>query len=224
MSETLKTRHDDIVAFDRRGSGPAVVFVSGAGPYRATDPIMGGTAELAAAQGLTTIVYDRLGRGESKAAGRIGPGRVLINRFCSSVLLNVRFDPTATELLRRREVTRWPGAEFPPFIQSSLSRVRSPIPASRLLGIPAIDGEFVTVDSELTWPVLVAHQLSASSAFVLLWDCGQRVCVVHISTGWSPSGVRRPFFLVRKLRFDRSVPGIFARERSRGFRRDIAGL
>ncbi|MGH6823536.1 MAG: hypothetical protein ACREC4_08620, partial [Methylocella sp.] len=25
------------------------------------------------------------------------------------------------------------------------------------------------VDSELTWPVLVAHQLSASSAFVLLW-------------------------------------------------------
>jgi hypothetical protein len=85
MSETLKTRHDDIVAFDRRGSGPAVVFVSGAGPYRATDPIMGGTAELAAAQGLTTIVYDRLGRGESKAAGRIGPGRVLINRFCSSV-------------------------------------------------------------------------------------------------------------------------------------------
>jgi hypothetical protein len=40
-----------------------------------------------------------------------------------------------------------------------------------------------TVDSELTCPVLVAPQMSASSASVLLWDCGQRVCVVHISTG-----------------------------------------
>ncbi len=56
MSERFKTRFDDIVAFDRRGSGPAFVFVSGAGPTRATDPITGRTAELAAAQGLTTIV------------------------------------------------------------------------------------------------------------------------------------------------------------------------
>ena len=51
------------------------------------------------------------------------------------------------------------------------------------------------VDSELTCPVLVAHQLSASSAFVLLWECGQRVSVVHISTGAPPSGFRRRFFL-----------------------------
>lgn len=28
------------------------------------------------------------------------------------------------------------------------------------------------VESELTWPVLVAHRLSASSAVVLRWDCG----------------------------------------------------
>jgi pimeloyl-ACP methyl ester carboxylesterase len=78
MSEYFKTKFDDIVAFDRRGSGPAVVFVSGAGPHRATDPITGRTAELAAAQGLTTIVYDRLGRGESKATGRIGLDRELV--------------------------------------------------------------------------------------------------------------------------------------------------
>jgi pimeloyl-ACP methyl ester carboxylesterase len=77
MSEYFKTKFDDIVAFDRRGSGPAFVFISGAGPYRATDPITGRTGELAAAQGLTTIVYDRLGRGESKAAGRIGLDREL---------------------------------------------------------------------------------------------------------------------------------------------------
>jgi pimeloyl-ACP methyl ester carboxylesterase len=77
MSEYVKTTLDDIVAFDRRGLGPAFVFVSGAGPHRATDPIMGRTAELAVAQGLTTIVYDRLGRGESQAAGRIGLDREL---------------------------------------------------------------------------------------------------------------------------------------------------
>src|SRR5208337_764526 len=44
------------------------------------------------------------------------------------------------------------------------------------------------VDSELTCPVLVAHQMSASSGSVLLWDCGQRLGVVHISTGTPPSG------------------------------------
>ena len=47
------------------------------------------------------------------------------------------------------------------------------------------------VDSELSCPVLVAHQMSASSASVLLWDCGQRGSVVHISTGAPPSGVKR---------------------------------
>ncbi|HLH51852.1 MAG TPA: hypothetical protein VKV96_21125 [Roseiarcus sp.] len=58
------------------------------------------------------------------------------------------------------------------------------------------DFENFSVDSELICTVLVAHQLSASSAFVLLWDCGQRVCVVHISTGAPPSGFRRRFCLV----------------------------
>jgi NAD(P)H-binding len=41
------------------------------------------------------------------------------------------------------------------------------------------------VDSELSCPVLVAHQLSASSGSVLLWRCGRRD-VVHISTGPPP--------------------------------------
>jgi hypothetical protein len=50
-----------------------------------------------------------------------------------------------------------------------------------------------TVDSELTCPVLVAHHMSASSALVLLWDCGQRSSVVHISTGAPPSGFKRRF-------------------------------
>jgi hypothetical protein len=51
----------------------------------------------------------------------------------------------------------------------------------------------VTVDSELSCPVLVAHHMSASSASVLLWACGRGVSVVHMSTGSPPSGFKRRF-------------------------------
>lgn len=67
MSTMLATGSGDHVAFDKRGDGPAVVFVAGAGPFRAIDPCTTETAERAAAAGTTTIVYDRLGRGESPA-------------------------------------------------------------------------------------------------------------------------------------------------------------
>ena len=50
------------------------------------------------------------------------------------------------------------------------------------------------VDSELTCPVLVAHHMSAASAFVLLWDCGQGASLVHISTARPPSGFKRLVF------------------------------
>ena len=77
MSDFTTTRLGDRVAFDHRGSGPALIFVAGAGPFRAIDPWTTETAEAAAAQGISTIVYDRLGRGESPAAGRIGLDREL---------------------------------------------------------------------------------------------------------------------------------------------------
>ncbi|MBZ2197933.1 alpha/beta fold hydrolase [Occultella gossypii] len=77
MSTTLTSGANDLVAFDRRGDGPAIVFVAGAGPFRAIDPWTTETAERAAAAGLTTIVYDRLGRGESVAAGVIDLDREL---------------------------------------------------------------------------------------------------------------------------------------------------
>ena len=77
MSELVTTAMGDTVAYDLRGSGPAVVFVAGAGPHRAVDPWTTQTAERAAAAGLTTVVYDRLGRGESPAEGRIGLDREL---------------------------------------------------------------------------------------------------------------------------------------------------
>ena len=77
MSDFTTTRLGDRVAFDHRGSGPALIFVTGAGPYRAIDPWTTETAEAAAARGISTIVYDRLGRGESPATGRIGLDREL---------------------------------------------------------------------------------------------------------------------------------------------------
>ena len=77
MSAHLTSALGDTVAYDLRGDGPAVVFVAGAGPYRATDPWTTETAERAAESGLTTVVYDRPGRGESPAEGRLGLDREL---------------------------------------------------------------------------------------------------------------------------------------------------
>jgi hypothetical protein len=82
--------------------------------------------------------------------------------------------------------------------RQAISSERRSLIAIESVAIESVDSEWfgqAAVDSELTCPVLVAHQLSASSAFVLLWECGQRVSVVHISTGAPPSGFRRRFFL-----------------------------
>ncbi|RDI41547.1 alpha/beta fold hydrolase [Nocardia mexicana] len=77
MSTHLTTSRGDRVSYDIRGSGPALIFIAGAGPYRAIDPVTTRTAESAAVQGITTVVYDRLGRGESKVDGRIDLDREL---------------------------------------------------------------------------------------------------------------------------------------------------
>src|SRR5688572_18345727 len=77
MSPSTTTSRGDRVVYDRYGSGPAVLFVSGAGPYRAIDPVTTATAERVAAHGLTAVVHDRVGRGESRVAGRIGLDREL---------------------------------------------------------------------------------------------------------------------------------------------------
>lgn len=77
MTEFVLTTRGDRVAYDKRGTGPALIFIAGAGPYRATDPVTEATAETASAQGLTTIVFDRLGRGESTADGALDLSREL---------------------------------------------------------------------------------------------------------------------------------------------------
>lgn len=77
-SEFLTTPNGDHIAYDRRGSGPALIFIAGAGIYREIDPWTTQTAEAAADQGITTFVFDRLGRGESPADGRLDLERELI--------------------------------------------------------------------------------------------------------------------------------------------------
>ncbi|MEV6278494.1 alpha/beta hydrolase [Nocardia sp. NPDC051832] len=77
MSDYVTTARGDRVAYDLRGSGPGLIFIAGAGPYRAIDPVTTQTAELAARQGITTIVHDRVGRGESKVDGPIDLAREL---------------------------------------------------------------------------------------------------------------------------------------------------
>ncbi|PUB27181.1 pimeloyl-ACP methyl ester carboxylesterase [Promicromonospora sp. AC04] len=78
MTHYATTSQGDRVAYDLYGgSGPALVFVAGAGPYRAVDPITTPTARLVADAGLTAVVFDRLGRGESPADGRLDLEREL---------------------------------------------------------------------------------------------------------------------------------------------------
>ena len=77
MTDFTTTASGDRVAYDRRGTGPALIFVAGAGPFRAIDPLTTETAERAALLGVTTLVFDRLGRGESPADGPLGLDREL---------------------------------------------------------------------------------------------------------------------------------------------------
>lgn len=75
MSDVATTAYGDDVVYDRHGSGPGLVFIAGAGPDRATDPVSTATAR--AMPEVTTVVYDRLGRGDSTAAGVVGLDREL---------------------------------------------------------------------------------------------------------------------------------------------------
>lgn len=72
MTEHVRTAAGDLVGYDRRGDGPGVVFVAGAGPFRAMDPQTTEAAELLARRGLTTVVHDRVGRADSFRPGRVG--------------------------------------------------------------------------------------------------------------------------------------------------------
>jgi pimeloyl-ACP methyl ester carboxylesterase len=71
MTDYVTSELGDRIGFDRYGSGPAVVFVAGAGPYRAGDPHTTETAQRAAELSVSALVYDRLGRGDSRVDGPV---------------------------------------------------------------------------------------------------------------------------------------------------------
>jgi pimeloyl-ACP methyl ester carboxylesterase len=62
---TVTSADGTVIDYDRYGAGPAVVFINGAGVYRATDPGTGQAARMLAAEGFTAVDYDRRGRGRS---------------------------------------------------------------------------------------------------------------------------------------------------------------
>ncbi|MCB7135898.1 alpha/beta fold hydrolase [Cellulosimicrobium marinum] len=79
MTERTTTSRGDTVAYDLHGDHPhadhphgdrpGLVFVAGAGPFRAVDPVTTETARRVAEHGVRAVVFDRLGRGESPADG-----------------------------------------------------------------------------------------------------------------------------------------------------------
>lgn len=74
MSRTITTPRGDVIAYDHhlasaaQRADAAVVFIAGAGPFRAIDPQTTETGERLAAAGIDALVFDRTGRGESVAA------------------------------------------------------------------------------------------------------------------------------------------------------------
>src|SRR6266436_2050227 len=62
--QTVTSKDGTTIAFDKVGSGPAVILVNGAIAYRAFDPSMAQLAELLG-QHFTVYNYDRRGRGDS---------------------------------------------------------------------------------------------------------------------------------------------------------------
>ena len=61
---TVTSRDGTVIGFDRKGSGPAIIFVAGATQYRAVDGITPAMAEDLANR-FTVLNFDRRGRGES---------------------------------------------------------------------------------------------------------------------------------------------------------------
>ena len=59
---TVTSADGTTIDYARYGAGPAVIFIGGATQYRAIDPVTTKTTQELAAEGFTTIDYDRRGR------------------------------------------------------------------------------------------------------------------------------------------------------------------
>ncbi|HET6530527.1 MAG TPA: alpha/beta hydrolase [Actinoplanes sp.] len=82
--EYLKTENGMNIAYDRRGTGPVVILIGGAGQFRAVDPATAELTDRLGEHGWTVIHYDRPGRGDSGGdppftlAGEVAAVRALI--------------------------------------------------------------------------------------------------------------------------------------------------
>ncbi len=61
---TVSSADGTVIDYDRYGDGPAVVFIGGASIYRVIDESTTQAARMLAAEGFTTVDYDRRGRGD----------------------------------------------------------------------------------------------------------------------------------------------------------------
>jgi pimeloyl-ACP methyl ester carboxylesterase len=68
MTEFTTSKDGTRIAYERSGSGPAVILVGGAMQFRAFDPTTTAMAALLAERGFTVIDFDRRGRGESESS------------------------------------------------------------------------------------------------------------------------------------------------------------
>ena len=62
---TVTSADGTTIDYERYGAGPAIIFIGGATQYRGVDPVTTTTSRDLAAEGFTTIDYDRRGRGRS---------------------------------------------------------------------------------------------------------------------------------------------------------------
>jgi pimeloyl-ACP methyl ester carboxylesterase len=93
MTEFLVTEDGTSIAYDRRGAGPVVILIGGAGQFRAVDPMTGELTGLLGERGFTAVDYDRPGRGDSSGtppftlAGEVRAVRALIAAHGGSATL-----------------------------------------------------------------------------------------------------------------------------------------
>jgi len=69
MPEYVTAPGGSRIAYDRAGTGPAVVLVGGALQFRAVDPPTCALVDQLAKRGMTAVHYDRPGRGDSTGSG-----------------------------------------------------------------------------------------------------------------------------------------------------------
>lgn len=62
---TVTSQDGTVIDYDRYGNGSTVIFIGGAGEYRGLTERTTGAAKRLAAQGFTTVDFDRRGRGRS---------------------------------------------------------------------------------------------------------------------------------------------------------------